>query len=116
GDAILLTGQAPAPDETAWDGIEVLNGSTGEAVLFAFHQEEANDRVRLVPRGLRPDVTYRVTSIDSGDLGTSRGDDLMTDGIEIVQGPGTQAHILVLRVVQCLRPDRGGSSRSRSRG
>src|SRR5207249_1459970 len=27
GDAILLTGQAPAPDETAWDGIEFLNGS-----------------------------------------------------------------------------------------
>jgi len=99
-DTILLTEQAPAPDESAWDAVEVLNGSTGEAVLFAFHQENANDRVRLSPRGLRPDVTYRVTSLDAGDLGTSRGDDLMADGIEIVQGSGTQAHILVLRVVQ----------------
>jgi len=99
-DAILLTDQAPAPDDSAWDAVEALNASTGDAVLFAFHQEEANDRLRVSPRGLQPDASYRVTSLDAGDLGTSRGDDLMADGIEIVQGPGTQAHILVLRVVR----------------
>jgi len=98
-DAILLTGQAPAPDDSGWDAVEALNGSTGEAVLFAFHQQEANDRVSLRLRGLRPDASYSVTSLDSGDLGTSRGDDLMANGIEIVQGSGTQAHVLVLRVV-----------------
>ncbi len=79
--------------------LEALNASTGEAVLFAYHQESANDRVRVVPRGLRSGVTYAVTSLDAGELGIGKGDDLMSDGIEIVQGSGTQAHILVLRVI-----------------
>jgi hypothetical protein len=69
-------------------------------VLFAYHQPEANDRVLVRPRGLRRGATYAVRSLDAGDLGTSRGDDLMQDGIEIVQGSGTQAHILVLRLIR----------------
>jgi alpha-galactosidase len=96
-DAILLSEQAPAT-APAWDVLEEVNPSTGEAVLFAYQQADANDRVLLRPRGLRPDATYAVRSVDAGDLGTARGDDLMRDGIEVVQGDGTQAHILILRV------------------
>jgi hypothetical protein len=99
-DAIPLGEQAPSADGSAWDAIEALNASTGEAVLFAYHQRDANDRVTLKPRGLRGNATYGVRSLDTGDLGTSRGDDLMQDGIEIVQGPGTQAHILILRLIR----------------
>jgi hypothetical protein len=51
-------------------------------------------------RGLLPDATYAVRSLDVGDLGTSQGGALMSDGIEIVQGPGTQAHILILRALR----------------
>jgi alpha-galactosidase len=98
-DAILLTAQAPAPADDAWDVIEALNASTGEAVLFAYHQDDANDRVRVVPRGLLSGTTYVVTSLDAGELGTSDGEDLMRDGIEIVQGSGTGSHILVLRLI-----------------
>jgi alpha-galactosidase len=98
-DAVLLGEQAPG-NGSAWDAVEALNASTGEAVLFAFQQANAYDRVHLYPRGLLPDVTYAVRSLDTGDLGTSRGDALMEDGIEIVQGSGTQAHILVLRLVR----------------
>jgi alpha-galactosidase len=99
-DAILLGDQAPSTDGSGWDAIEALNASTDEAVLFAYHQPEANDRVLVRPRGLRRGATYAVRSLDAGDLGTSRGDDLMQDGIEIVQGSGTQAHILVLRLIR----------------
>jgi alpha-galactosidase len=98
-DAILLSEQAPSADGSDWDAVEALNASTGDAVLFAFRQPDANDRVRLRLRGLLPSATYAVRSLDTGDLGTSRGDDLMEDGIDIVQGNGTQAHILVLRVI-----------------
>jgi alpha-galactosidase len=96
-DAVLLGGQAPSATGSEWDAIEALNASTGDALLFAYHEPDAFDRVRVYPRGLQPDVTYAVQSLDRGDLGASKSDTLMTDGIEIVQGSGTQAHILILR-------------------
>ena len=96
-DAFLLSEQAPST-APGWDALEELNAATGDAVLFAYQQQDANDRVLLHPHGLRPDATYAVWSLDGGDLGTSRGDDLMRDGIEIVQGRTSQAHVLILRV------------------
>ncbi len=96
-DAILLTGQAPAA-VPAWDALEELNAATGEAVLFVYQQADANDRILLRPSGLRADATYAVQSLDAGPLGTALGDDLMRDGIEVIQGSGTQAHVLILRI------------------
>lgn len=96
-DAFLLTEQAPST-LPSWDVLEELNATTGDAVLFAFQQPDANDRVLIRPRALRADASYAIRSLDSGDLGTALGADLMRDGIEIVQGDGTQAHVLALRV------------------
>jgi alpha-galactosidase len=96
-DAILLSEQAPSIDP-AWDVLEELNPATGEAVLFAYQQPDARDRVLLRPVGLRADATYAVQSLDTGALGTTTGDELMRDGIEVIQGNGTQAHILILRI------------------
>jgi alpha-galactosidase len=96
-DALLLTEQTPATPP-AWDALEELDSSSGNAVLFAYHQPDAYDRILLRPRGLRSDAVYSVLSLDAGDLGTARGDDLMRDGIEIVQGDGTHSHILIMRV------------------
>jgi alpha-galactosidase len=96
-DAMLLSGQAPAPDEAAWDVNETLNATTAEAVLVVFHQPGANDRVTVRPRGLDADANYRVRSLDAGDLGVVTGRVLMEDGVDIVQGAGTQSHVLVIR-------------------
>ena len=96
-DALLLSDQAPSAIP-GWDAVEHLKAATGEAVLFAFQQLDANDRVTLRPIGLMADATYAVQSLDAGDLGNAIGADLMRDGIEIVQGNGTQAHVLILRV------------------
>jgi hypothetical protein len=68
-------------------------------VLFIFHQPDANDRVTVKPRGLDAAASYNVRSIDAGDLGNLRGSTLMEDGVEVVQGSGTQAHVLVVRRV-----------------
>ena len=95
-DASLLTEQAPATSP-GWDALETLNATTGDAVLLVYQQADANDRITLRPLGLRADATYAVRSLDAGDLGTALGDALMHDGLEIVQGSGTQAHILILR-------------------
>jgi hypothetical protein len=45
---------------------------------------------------LKADATYQVQSVDTGVLGTASGDQLMTDGIDVVQSPNTAAHILIL--------------------
>ncbi len=95
-DAILLSDQVPSPDP-GWDAVEVLASSVPDAVLFVYHQPDADDRTTVRPRGLDADAIYSVTSLDAGDLGTARGGALMNDGIEVVQGSGTQSHILVLR-------------------
>ena len=95
-DAFLLTEQAPAA-LPGWDVLEALNADSGDAVVFAYQQSDAEANVVVRPRGLRPDATYSVRSLDVGDLGTALGDDLIRDGIAIVQGDGSQAHILVLR-------------------
>jgi hypothetical protein len=67
-------------------------------VILAFQQTDATDRIVVRPRGLQTDTTYDVRSLDAGDLGFALGGELMRDGIEIIQGPGTQAHVLILRV------------------
>ena len=96
-DAILLSQQAPTTTP-GWDVLEALSAASGNAVLLAYQQPDANDRVLIRLRGLRADATYSVRSLDAGDLGTALGADLMRDGIEVVQGAGSQAHILILRI------------------
>jgi hypothetical protein len=49
------------------------------------------------PRGLLPDATCDVRSLDVGPLGASRGELLMQDGIELVHSGGSRAHILILK-------------------
>jgi hypothetical protein len=94
---MLLSEQAPSHDDAGWDVLETLNAATLEAVLFVFHQPGANDRLTVKPRGLDPNATYSVRSVDAGDLGTIRGSALMADGVDVVQGSATQAHLLVIR-------------------
>ena len=47
-------------------------------------------------QGLRSDLTYEVRSADVGVIGSAGGDVLMQDGIELVHGDGSLAHVLVL--------------------
>jgi hypothetical protein len=54
----------------------------------------------LYPRGLVPDATYAVRSIDIGPLGTARGDALMQDGLELTGNGVSRSHVLVLRVIE----------------
>lgn len=98
--AVVLGQQAPAPGQawSGWDAIQYLTPGAAEGLLMAYgtHDAAASATVRL--KGLRPDVTYSVTSLDAGLLGMARGVDLMGDGIT-VQGLAGAAtgHTLILR-------------------
>ena len=96
--AILLTDQAESPVDVGWDVLEELNAESRQAVIFAFLHPGGDRRLLVRPRGLSPDATYDVRSLDAGALGSMRGDELMARGIEIVQGDGSAAHVLILTI------------------
>jgi hypothetical protein len=66
-------------------------------LIFAYESDGCDDRRIVWPRGLVDDATYDVVSLDGGALGAARGDELMTEGIEIVHGVISRAHVLLLR-------------------
>jgi alpha-galactosidase len=99
-DAIVLGLPADPADTSRWDAVEELDASTGNAVIFAFRGDSAPERTTVRPIGLSADALYDVASADSGRLGTATGADLMRDGIDIVDGPASRAHVLTLTVVQ----------------
>ena len=92
----LLTRQTPY-DDTGWDVVEELTGDARTALIFAFESDRCDDRRIVWPQGLIDDAIYDVVSFDGGTLGAARGDALMTDGVEIVHGVVSRAHLLVLR-------------------
>jgi alpha-galactosidase len=92
----LLTRQTPY-DDTGWDAVEELTEDRRTALIFAYESDGCDDRRIVWPRGLVDDATYDVVSLDGGALGAARGDELMTEGIEIVHGVISRAHVLLLR-------------------
>ena len=94
-NATLLSGQAPV-DEHEWDVLQELADQGRRAVIFAFKGNEDEGRLVVRPRGLVADLTYQVSSLDAGDLGTASGEMLMTDGIELVHADGSRAHVILI--------------------
>ena len=94
-NATLLTDQAPV-DASSWDVMQEVADGARSALIFAFKGDDQDGRLIVRPRGLLPDVTYDVRSLDVGPLGASRGDLLMRDGIELIHSGGSRAHILIL--------------------
>jgi alpha-galactosidase len=96
-NATLLTLQTPY-DDSGWDVLEELTDDAATALIFGFKAEQDNGRLVVRPRGLLPDADYDVTSVDTGPLGSARGDLLMAEGIELNHGGGSsRAHVLVLQ-------------------
>ena len=94
-NATLLTDQAPV-DSNSWDVLQEVTDDARSALMFGFKGDGQDGRLVVRPRGLLPDATYDVRSLDVGPLGASRGDLLMQDGIELVHSGGSRAHVLVL--------------------
>jgi len=103
-NAELLTTQMVGsghPGGLRWDAIQELDPNSGNAVVFAYQSDQGSARFTVMPRGLRPDGAYNVSSVDAGVLGSAQGGALMRDGIEIVQGAeSSRAHVLILTVKQ----------------
>jgi alpha-galactosidase len=97
-DALLLTDQVDEVKGDAWDVVEELDATTGNAVVFAFEPPGNDRRLLIHPRGLRPDATYSVRSLDAGAIDTLSGEALMENGIDFAPGVESRSHVIVLRV------------------
>jgi alpha-galactosidase len=94
--ATLLSGQAPV-DGGGWDVLQEVSDDAMSALVFAFKNDPSEGRVVVHLRGLKPEVIYKVGSADVGPLGAASGASLMQDGVELIHGDGSLAHVLVLR-------------------
>ena len=94
-NATLLSAQAPV-DSSSWEILQEVTDDARTVLIFGFKGDGQDGRLIVRPRGLLPDVTYDVRSLDVGPIGSARGDLLMEDGIEMVHSGGSRAHVLVL--------------------
>ena len=95
-NATLLSAQAPI-DPSGWEVLQEVSDDGRSALIFGFKGDTSDGRLVVRPRGLTPDVTYGVRSVDAGPLGEARGDTLMQDGVELIHTAGSsRAHLLVL--------------------
>jgi alpha-galactosidase len=95
--AILLTPQAAADGGPAWDVLQTTSPGARTIVLSAIQWSEAEDEVTIKPIGLRRGATYSVRSVDTGEIGTATGAELMADGIRVPHSPISAAHIIIVR-------------------
>jgi alpha-galactosidase len=95
-NATLLTAQAPV-DSNGWDVLQEVTDDGRTMLIFGFKGGAESGRIVVRPRGLLPDATYDVQSIDVGPIGAALGDVLMQDGIELIHAGGSLAHVLILK-------------------
>jgi alpha-galactosidase len=95
--AALLTPQADPHHGPAWDVLQTAARGERTIVLAAFQWDAAVNRMLVRPVGLRPGSTYRMRSVDTGDMGSATGAELMADGLLLLESPVSAAHIIVLQ-------------------
>jgi alpha-galactosidase len=91
--ARLLTDQA-VQDGPAWDAVQEVAVTTGNAIVLAFQNDSGTPRVAFQPEGLEAGATYLVTRGDGTFVGSASGDEIMAGGVEIDSSPESAAHLL----------------------
>jgi len=110
--ARLLTEQVMAGRGPAWDVLQELNAATGDLLIFAFQNDGGTPAVSVMPRGLTAEAIYTTFTAEGERLGSQPGQDLMRDGLTIVESPQSAARMFVLRAD---RPPRAPGSVNRSK-
>jgi alpha-galactosidase len=91
GDPVGIGGDGPG-----WDVVEQVDPASGVAVIFAFRNPHGERRVRVEPTQLIAGRTYRLRSLDRGELGSAVADDLMTSGLVIETSSRSSSEVVVL--------------------
>lgn len=90
-DAVRVDGGGPG-----WDVLQQINPQSGVAVVFAWRNAHGDRRVKVLLQHLRPEVMYRLRSLDRGDLGRALGEDLMAGGLDIEASSLSASQVFIL--------------------
>jgi alpha-galactosidase len=94
--AVLLTDQASGPRFPAWDALALVSPARDRALVYAYQNDPGSAHVTLVLRGLDPQSTYELRSLDTGSLGTATGATLMSRGVDLPASPDSASQVLQL--------------------
>lgn len=64
-----------------WMAYQWNRPESGQGVVVAFRRDQADKSIKLKLFGLAAKANYRLKDLDSGDLGTFTGDNLMSKGL-----------------------------------
>lgn len=96
---VRLTDQVSVAEDQApaWDAVELVSATTGDALILAFQNDPGADSLRVRPRGLRPDAQYQVATPEAGTIDVQSGAALMEVGIVLPAARSLAAHLVTLR-------------------
>jgi alpha-galactosidase len=97
GSHAVLTSQALHRQGPAWDVLQTAGSDSRPVVLWAFQSDHAVAEFTARPVGLSAPTRYVVESADVGWIGVATGADLMANGIQLLQSPISDAHVLMLK-------------------
>jgi alpha-galactosidase len=97
--AHLLTRPAPKIDRGGWAAVQLSDPQSGTALLFVYRLNDGAAAKRFVLRQLDPAANYALTQHipAAGEPRSIRGEDLMSEGIEVTLPGQRQAAVFVLK-------------------
>ena len=75
-----------------------FNSPAGEAVIFAFRLEKAEEKQIVYPKGLTGDAIYEVSYVDSGETKTFLGKKLQSQGLTFHDMPMESSEVVRIRL------------------
>lgn len=99
GSAVVLSEPMTASRRPAWELVQHTASGRNAAVVLAYQNVHEQPTVRIVPRRLDPSITYAVSTIDLGPVGTFPGSVLVRDGFELRGSPNTAARVVLIEPV-----------------
>lgn len=98
GDAYRLTPQPLMGGKGERFPVFQFNSASGEAVLFAFRLEKANEEQAVYPKGLIKDALYEASYADSGETAVVSGRELESNGLAFRNMPEESSEIVRIRI------------------
>jgi len=77
----LLTPVRSIEDRGGWIGLQLQRPIETTSLVFAYRLDDMSPKIKLQPRGLKPDQKYRIRNIDQPEESVRLGSDLMNEGI-----------------------------------
>ena len=88
------------PHPRSWDATEFHASAQGRAMVFVFRNDHPDATRSFTLRGLKPDVQYRVETVDAGKNHVAAGRELMAAGLELTIPERNRSELVLLSAMR----------------